>query len=307
MAISANDGEYKSGIGLDSLYVAEVTADTLAAYTAGTPEYFAPAAEASQEPSTNIETQYADDLPYDTVIAEGETKITLTVTGIPLEMLALITGKVFDSASGRMWDNAGGVAPYFALSFRSQKSNGSYRYYQYLKGRFDMPANEAATKSDSPDIKTQEIVYTALQTTHKFDVGLTDDESVKRIVGDEDTTNFSATGWFSQVQTPETTSPSSLVLSSSTPADAATGVSVSADQTLTFNNALVNDAVYQVSLIKASDGSVVAGAITLDTTKKIVTVNPTASLSGSTAYILVYNVADIYGQHLSGAVNFTTV
>lgn len=306
MPISANSGEYKSVVGLDDLYVAEVTVDTEAAFTADTPEYFAPAAEASLEPSVNTETQYADNIPYDVISAEGETKITLTVTGIPLEMLAKVTGKVFDAATGQMWDDAEGIAPYMALSFRALKSNGSYRYFQYLKGRFEMPSMEAATKADSPDIKTQEIIYTALSTVHKFDVGLAADRSMRRIVGDEDTTNFDGASWFSQVNTPVTTSPSALSLSSSTPADAATGVSVSANQTLTFNNALVDAAIYAVSLIKASDGSVVAGSITLDATKKIITIDPTASLTGSTAYIIAYNVTDIYGQHLSGAVNFTT-
>ena len=62
--LSVNSDEYKSRIGLDSLYIAEVTADSAAAYTADTPEYLAPAAEATQQPATNQSTQYADDQPY---------------------------------------------------------------------------------------------------------------------------------------------------------------------------------------------------------------------------------------------------
>ncbi len=51
-----NAGEYKSKVGLDSLYIAEVTQDDLVAYAAGTPAYFAPAAEASQRPSREATT-----------------------------------------------------------------------------------------------------------------------------------------------------------------------------------------------------------------------------------------------------------
>ena len=134
----ANSGEYRSQIGLDSVYVAEVTLDDSSGYTAGTPVYFAPALEAKIEPTVNAETQYADDAAYDAMVSEGETKLTFNVTNIPLETLALITGKVFDAASGRLWDN-NATPPYMALGFRSLKSNGSYRYYWFLKGRFNVP------------------------------------------------------------------------------------------------------------------------------------------------------------------------
>src|SRR3990172_50916 len=299
-----NAGEYKSKIGLDSLYVAEVTADSASAYTAGTQAYLAPAAEATQEPTTSFEIQYADDQPFDVNASEGDTKIGLTVTNIDLATLALITGREFDAVSGRMLDN-GGIPPYFALSFRSMKSNGSYRYYQYLKGMFSMPKEDTATKGEKPEPKTLELTYTAIKTVYEWDLGAITD-SVKRIVGDDDTINFDETGWFSQVQVPSVSAPAALSLSSSVPTDGATGISVSANQTLTFNNALPASAIYNVALILPSDGSVVAGAITLDATAKIITINPTSNLSASTAYLIVYNMTDIYGQHLSGAVNFTT-
>lgn len=299
-----NQDEYKSRVGLDSLYVAAVTQDSALGYTAGTPEWFAPAAEVSIAPAVNRQTQYADDQAYDAFSSEGESTIQITVTGIPLEMLAKVTGRVFDSSTGRMYDN-GGTPPEYALLFRSRKSNGKYRYYCYVKGRFDMPGEEAASMTDSPDPKTTQITFTAVKSIYKWDLGDVTD-GVKRVVGDEDTASFSGATWFTQVQVPGVGSPSALALSASTPTDGATGVSVSANLTLTFNNALPNTAVSGVTLIKASDGSVVAGAITLDATKKIVTVDPTANLTAATAYILVYAVTDVYGQTLQGAVNLTT-
>jgi phi13 family phage major tail protein len=304
MAISANSGEYYSRIGLDSLYVALVTEDSASAYVAGTPETLAPAAEASQEPSTSMEIQYADDLPFDVANAEGPTKITLKLTGLPPEMQALITGAEFDPTTGRVYDN-GGVPPYFALSFRSLKSNGSYRYYQYLKGKFSMPKEDTSTRGEKPEPKTQDLEFTAIFTTHQFDLGDING-SAKRVYGDEDTTAFDPTGWFTQVQVPGAATPSALALSSSLPTDGATNVVITVNQTLTFNNALVDAAPNGVTLIKASDGTVVAGTKTLDATKKIITIDPTASLSTSTAYIIVYAVTDIYGQTLNGAVNFET-
>lgn len=305
MPVNANAGEYKSVIGLDSLYIAEVTTDTAAAYVAGTPEYLAPAAEAAQAPNASIETQYMDNQPYDILRSRGETKISLEISGLPAEMQAKIIGAVFDSSIGRVQDNEGAPAE-FALGFRSKKTNGSYRYYWFLKGSFEAPSEDAATSKDKPDVKTTKLIYTALKTIYKFTLFDASVDSLKRMFGDEDTDSFDATGWFSEVQTPETTSIAALALSSSVPTDPGTNIVVSADLSLTFNNALVASAVNGIGLYLVSDGSLVACAITLDTAKKVATINPNASLTAGVAYLLTYAVTDIYGQTLRGAVNLTT-
>ncbi len=303
-----NAAEYKSVVGVDEVHVALVSQDDADDYAAGTPVVFAPAINISAEPSTSLETQYADNKPFDVMAGEGETKITLDVTNIPLSLLATYLGKQFDAASGRIFDAGGeGVPPDVAFSFRSMKSNGSYRYFQYLKGKFSLPKDEAATKTESMEPKPSQIVFTAVNTLHKFDLGDGGStKSVKRIVGDEDVTNFSGTGWFSQVQTPVTTTPSALALSSSVPVDDGTEITVGADQTLTFNNALTDAAIYGVNLIDVEAGSLVAATVSLNATKKVVTVNPTEDLTGSKEYHLVYAVTDIYGQTLNGVVSFTT-
>jgi hypothetical protein len=97
-----------------------------------------------------------------------------------------------------------------------------------------------------------------------------------------------------------------LALDSSVPTDGGTGISVSADQTLTFNNQLIESAPTHVVLMKASDGSIVASTKTLSGSRLVVTINPTSNLSASTEYIISYAVEDIYGQSLVGAINFTT-
>jgi len=128
---------------------------------------------------------------------------------------------------------------------------------------------------------------------------------VKRVFGDADTDNFSATGWFSQVQVPSVAAPSALALSSSDPVDNETGVVVSKTITLTFNNALPAGEINHVVVSKA-DGTLAVCTNSLDTTKKIMTVNPDANLAASTVYIVAIGVTDIYGQDLQTVVNFTT-
>lgn len=303
MAVNQTQAEYRPRVGISDIYIAEVTQDDSSAYVADTPEYVAPAAEASQEPSSSSETLYGDDQPIDVMFSEGATKVTLTFTGISVQMLAKLTGRVFDATTGRMYDH-GGVPPFVAVSFRSLKANGKYRYYQFLKGQFSMPKEDAATKAEKSDPKKVQLSYTAIRTTYKFDLGdITD--SVKRIVGDEDTVNFSGASWFSQVQTPAVSTPSALALSVSDPADGATAVLVSKTITLTFNNALENSSISNVVLVKA-DGTVVACTNSLDTTRKIMTVNPNANLDAASTYILAIGVKDIYGDDLNTAINFAT-
>ncbi len=300
-------GEYKSTLGLRDLYYALVTQDDAGAYAAGTPAYMAPLITASAAPASNIITQYADDGPYDVMTSEGETKIDLETTGIPVEVLAALLGKTYDAATGRMFD-FGATPPDTALSFRAIKSNGSYRYFQYLKGKFSAPAEEQASKSDTPDPKPAKITYTAVKTIHPFDLlgnaSLLD--GVKRVVGDEDATGFSGTGWFSAVQVPVAGSPASFTLTPS-PADAATGVVVSSNITLTFSNPLASGAENGIILTTAA-GVPKACARTLNTARTVVTLNPTTDMAGATDYlVIVPGVTSVYGQSLADAVvNFTT-
>jgi phi13 family phage major tail protein len=190
--------------------VALISQDELGGYVAGAPEYLAPAAEATQASTINTETIYADDQPYEIFTAKGETNITLTVTNVPLELLAELTGQYYDAASGLFYEY-GGVAPYYALMFRSKKSNGSYRYYTFYKVRFDLPDEEATTLGETPEPKMMEINVHAIKTTCKFDIkgDGTIIDGLMRLIGDEDITLFDGSDWFDAVAVPTVYSPSS--------------------------------------------------------------------------------------------------
>jgi hypothetical protein len=104
----------------------------------------------------------------------------------------------------------------------------------------------------------------------------------------------------------ETASAPSFTLSS-VPADAATGVVVSSNIVLTFSNALAHGA--EAGIILTTDAGVPkACARTLDGTRKVVTLNPSTDMAGTTDYlIIVPGVRDVYGQTLADTViNFTT-
>src|SRR3990170_5796277 len=197
-------GKCGQEVGLDSINVAETTADEVGSYVTDAPIYLAPAAEASQASTINTETIYADDQAYETFTTKGETAITLTVTNIPLGLLATLTGQSFDDVAGIFYEY-GGVPPYFALMFRSLKSNGAYRYYCFPKCKFDVPDEAATTRGETPEPQMLEITVHAIKTAAKFDIALGLSDGLTRIIGDDDADGFDGSTWFTVVPVPAVT------------------------------------------------------------------------------------------------------
>jgi len=299
------DQQYGEFVGVDNLYYALVTADSASAYTAGTPEYLAPVGEIAGAPTINKKNTYYDNKPQNTFITEGETEVKVVVPNVPASKAAALLGKYYDATSGRVYDTGKPNPPDIALGFRFNMGNDDYRYFWYLKGKFSGGSEEAKSKEDDVDVKTYELTYTAVTTTYQWTVD-SESQSLKRVFGDTADDAFSATNWFSQVQTPSTASvPDAIALSTIVPADDATDIAITANVVITFNNKIFTDEV----IVTSAAGAIVAATKSYDATGKILTINPDASLANSTVYLVaVTGVIDIYGQELAAVVkNFTIV
>lgn len=105
----------------------------------------------------------------------------------------------------------------------------------------------------------------------------------------------------------DTTAPTVTV----SPIDGATGIAVTSNVVWTFSEEIqgstVNDANFFVT---KADGTAVTGSLVLDSTKKIVTFDPTANLTALTDYIAVAtkSVKDVAGNALAAnsVTNFRT-
>jgi len=288
--------------GVDKLYYALVTQDDASAYAAGTPVALAPLKLAVQTPSASSKTEYFDNQPFLTMSAEGETKIKIDIAGLPLNVQADILGKAYDAASESLYDN-GGTPPDVALGWRALNSDGTYTLYWFLKGNFSPFPEEANTKTDSPDPKGLSLEYTAIRTVYQWALSASVTDSVKRRVSRK---AADVANWFDAVRVPVYSAPSAITCTPS-PADAATGVAVGANITLTFNNALSGNAENGIILTTAA-GAVKACARTIDAARKVVTLNPSTDMASLENYlVIVPGVMDVYGQTLADAVyNFTT-
>lgn len=299
------DKKYGEFVGVDNVYAAIVTEDSADNYITAAPEYFAPASEISAESEIENTPTYYDNVPGFNYVTEGVTTLTCTFSGVPAPLAAKYLGKHYDAATGRVLDTGIPTPPDVALAFRFNKGPDGYRYYQYLKGNFSGGTEEAGTKTNSVDIRTYQMTYTAVATTHKWPIG-GEQKPLKRIFADTTDAAFTgAANWFSQVQTPETAvPPTAFNLVSSVPTDDATGVAVDASVALTFNNAISEI----TAILIGPDLAPAPVQITFDATRKVVTVKPSANLTAASKYALALaQVTDAFGQTIKDRViTFTT-
>lgn len=299
------DKKYGEFVGVDSLYYALISQDDDAGYMAGTPTRLAPAAEISGEAEVNNTPTYYDNKPGNNYVSEGVTTLTITVSNVPAQLMATLLGKSYDAATGRVYDSGEPIPPDVAVGFRYNMGSDGYRYYWYLKGTFSGGAEEASTKKSDVDIKTYQLTFTAVATTHEWTVA-GKMQSLKRVFADTADGSFNPAGWFAQVQTPDVTgAPTALALSSISPLDGATAASKTGPIVLTFNNKIASEAV---TIINSTSGDVVAATKSWDATGKVLTLTPTAALTASTKFIVsVAGVVDVYGQALAATgKDFTT-
>ena len=214
----------------------------------------------------------------------------LEATGLPLEALALIYGTTTSTTGTtpdqvKTLENHGAVRlPYFKIYGKSLGDGDDDVHCIIYKAK-------VTEGLDAP------MEYGNLQVTKLKGIAI------------DDGTN----GVFDWVQNetatalPGATGSPSAITCTPLPADEAPAVDITDDIVLTFNNALAAGAENGIMLTTAA-GVPVAGLRTISGSRKVVTINPTASLGAGAAHlIIVPGVKDIYGQSFANTVyDFTT-
>lgn len=193
-------------IGLSDLHYTTIVsgATTVDTAFANPIKKLAKAIEASITPNTSNAVLYADDGAAETASSEGETEISLTIDKLMNAVYAELLGKE-TNADGVIVDSSGDVAPNVALAFRSQKSNGKYRYFWFYKGTFQLPEESYQTKGESIEYNTPSISGVFV---HSDVVKNGKGEGIKRMFVDEDDEGVDPAviaNWFKEVYTGTTT------------------------------------------------------------------------------------------------------
>lgn len=191
--------------GVEGLVAAEVTNDDNETgqgkgYVTGDVFAIAGVAEVSRTTDSSSEAHYYDNIPAVVIQSASSDEITISASAIPLDVLAYITGQDYLTSLGAMVEGPR-EQKYFAIGYKTKKTNGDEMYVWRYKGTFNIPDETNITEDDGTDANGQELVYTGISTTHKF---TTTNKGAKALIVDtaKDLANVSA--FFDTVTTPDT-------------------------------------------------------------------------------------------------------
>lgn len=169
MALSKDLQEIVEFRGIEGLVAAEVISDTNEEEGYKTEDVFAIAgvSELSKSTDSSNEAHYYDNIPAIVIGSTSADEVTMNTSAIPEDVLAKLTGQVYDDATGAFIEGPR-ETKYFAIGYKTKKTNGAEVYVWRYKGTFNIPESTHVTEDDGTDANGQELTYTGISTTHKF-------------------------------------------------------------------------------------------------------------------------------------------
>ena len=189
--------------GVSNAVYAEITSDTAEEFVTGAVKDLTGVSEIGKTTDSANETHYYDNLPAIVIDSVGSDEITINTSGIPLDVLADITGQYYDQTTGMLVEQEP-TPKYFAFGYITDKTDGTKVLVWRLKGKFSIPGTTSATKDDGTDANGQELTYTGISTVHKF----TKTGKPARAINIDTSVNQTMTDatFFETVNTPDTIS-----------------------------------------------------------------------------------------------------
>ena len=290
--------------GVRNLYVAMLNSDSVSGLAYETPERVPGLIKIDVNPGANVDTLYADNkaaIVYSTV---GVVDVTIEKDSLPDDLLTEILGRPVEGAVNFVTNSNN--APYVAIMYEQTYSDGTSSFVKLFKGKFVEPDVSSETKNDSVNFQTGSITAQFVATTFEKDFGSGKLEALIMATVDESSENYADEGltWFDSVYE----AAPALVI---TPSVADTDVGVAVDEviTLTASNELVSSIALNAARVFVLEDGVGTHAtnLSIDTTKKILSITPSGDYLALTEYTLVYSLKDVHGQETGSVViNFTT-
>ena len=195
--------------GCRNLVFAEIITDdneTEGGYKTGTVKPLAPVGEISKTVETASEAKYYDNMAKIVIDSEGSDTVTFTIAVPPDEVLAEITGRVYDAAK-KMFIEAPRKTKYYAVGYvLGEVGEGEdERFVWRYKGSFNIPDETSATKDNGTTSNNMSLIYTGIYTEHKFtNGGGTGVKAPSKAAFVRASGTVNETTFFSQVTTPDT-------------------------------------------------------------------------------------------------------
>lgn len=186
--------------GVEGLVAAELIKDDSDAIEYGEVFDIAGVAEIGRTTENSSESHYYDNQPAIVIDSVGADTVTCSVSAIPLKVLAKLTGQHYDEETGSFIEGQR-ESKYFALGYKTKKTNGGTIVVWRYKGKFSIPDSSHQTETNGTEANGQEITYTGINTTHKF---TKTGKTAKAINVDVAEGKADVTEFFKQVTTPDT-------------------------------------------------------------------------------------------------------
>ena len=190
--------------GCRGVVVAKVTRDDLSMYTTSTVVPLCEVAQIAKKTTVNTQNSAYDNVIQIQIKDVAEDEITLIVPAMYLAALAKVTGAYIDPSTGAYMSGGEDDSDYYALGYIIDLTDGTSRYVWRLKGKFtSVPDETSDSKGDGIKTSNQTIVYSGMDTIHKWAVG---GKTVSRrdVVIDERDGLCNLATFFDNVQTPAT-------------------------------------------------------------------------------------------------------
>lgn len=252
-------------IGLDNVVIAEVLSDDENGIVYGEVIPLKGAVNASVNPNSSVETDYADNGAFFATGNRGNTELSLEMIDVDPSVLAKMLGQ--KKTAGVVAETAMDQAPYMAMGFRvwiaGTDENGENRYELrwYSKGKFSVPEAGGSTKAEN--IEFGHINMTAQFVSPTF----VPDGMPSGIIGthcrtdDPDVPEATKSNWFNAPVTSLTLDTSKLTVTASLSNGKVvlTGSKVSGGS---FNFAPASAKVGDTIIVTDASGELIAGTFT---------------------------------------------
>ena len=151
----------KRQIGLRDFHVAPIVTDTSSETTYGDIVKIPGIISANISIERGTETYSSDDTIEEVISSLSSITVEVEVSNLSASERSLLLGQKVNK--GAVASNVDDIAGEVAIMFRSQKTNGHYRYICLPKGKFSEPAESYATKTDSTTAQTLTMTFTGMQ------------------------------------------------------------------------------------------------------------------------------------------------
>ena len=194
--------------GISDVCIAEILEDSAEKFETATVQHLAGAAKLSKTTEVSQETKFYDNKAALVITGEGDDTVSLEISALDLETLALMSGRKYDSATKAMIESEAHVK-YFALGYKTQDTAGHTRVVWRYKVQFTIPNEEYNTKSGDTSSNGQSIECKCVYPTHEFTYKIGDEtitEAVKSLtVSDEG--SYDIKNFLDTVTTPDVVFP----------------------------------------------------------------------------------------------------